>query len=34
MPHPREEEEFLSLPFQEKLEFLYGLPARRKRDLI
>src|SRR6266446_4706681 len=34
MPHPREEEEFLSLPFQEKLEFLYGLPARQKRDLI
>jgi hypothetical protein len=34
MPHPREEEEFLSLPFREKLEFLYGLPARQKRDLI
>jgi len=28
------EEEFLNLPFQEKLEFLYGLPARQKRDLI
>jgi hypothetical protein len=28
------EEEFLNLPFQGKLEFLYGLPARRKRDLI
>jgi hypothetical protein len=26
--------EFLHLPFQEKLEFLYGLPARQKRDLI
>ncbi|HJU29522.1 MAG TPA: DUF6178 family protein, partial [Candidatus Binataceae bacterium] len=26
--------EFLNLPFQEKLEFLYGLPARQKRDLI
>jgi hypothetical protein len=26
--------EFLGLPFQEKLEFLYGLPARTKRDLI
>jgi hypothetical protein len=25
---------FLNLPFQEKLEFLYGLPARVKRDLI
>ena len=25
---------FLNLPFQEKLEFLYGLPARQKRDLI
>jgi hypothetical protein len=28
------EEEFLNLPFNEKLEFLYGLPARQKRDLI
>jgi hypothetical protein len=28
------EEKFLNLPFQEKLEFLYGLPARQKRDLI
>src|SRR5579875_3736164 len=28
------ESEFLNLPFQEKLDFLYGLPARRKRDLI
>jgi hypothetical protein len=28
------EKEFLSLPFKEKLEFLYGLPARQKRDLI
>jgi hypothetical protein len=27
-------EDFLNLPFQEKLEFLYGLPARQKRDLI
>jgi hypothetical protein len=26
--------EFLNLPFKEKLEFLYGLPAREKRDLI
>jgi Family of unknown function (DUF6178) len=26
--------EFLHLPFQEKLDFLYGLPARQKRDLI
>ncbi len=26
--------DFLNLPFQEKLEFLYGLPARQKRDLI
>ncbi len=26
--------EFLHLTFQEKLEFLYGLPARQKRDLI
>ena len=30
----RGEAEFLNLPFQEKLEFLYGLPARQKRDLI
>ena len=30
----REESEFLNLPFQQKLEFLYGLPARQKRDLI
>ncbi len=30
----REETEFLNLPFQQKLEFLYGLPARQKRDLI
>jgi hypothetical protein len=30
----REQSEFLNLPFQEKLEFLYGLPARQKRDLI
>lgn len=28
------EAEFLNLPFKEKLEFLYGLPARQKRDLI
>ncbi|MGH7917671.1 MAG: DUF6178 family protein, partial [Candidatus Binataceae bacterium] len=28
------QEQFLNLPFQEKLEFLYGLPARQKRDLI
>jgi Family of unknown function (DUF6178) len=28
------QEEFLNLPFLEKLEFLYGLPARQKRDLI
>ena len=27
-------DEFLNLPFQEKLEFLYGLPARQKLDLI
>ena len=33
MPDARQEQ-FLSLPFQEKLEFLYGLPARQKRDLI
>src|SRR3979411_2239146 len=33
MPSIRQEE-FLNLPFQEKLEFLYGLPARQKRDLI
>ena len=30
----RAQDEFLNLPFQEKLEFLYGLPARQKRDLI
>jgi hypothetical protein len=30
----RGEAEFLNLPFQDKLEFLYGLPARQKRDLI
>ena len=30
----RGQEEFLNLPFQGKLEFLYGLPARQKRDLI
>ncbi len=28
------EDEFLNLPFRQKLEFLYGLPARQKRDLI
>jgi hypothetical protein len=28
------QKEFLSLPFKDKLEFLYGLPARQKRDLI
>ncbi len=28
------EKEFLNLPFHQKLEFLYGLSARRKRDLI
>ncbi len=28
------ENNFINLPFREKLEFLYGLPARRKRDLI
>jgi len=33
MPSTRHEE-FLSLPFKAKLEFLYGLPARQKRDLI
>jgi hypothetical protein len=33
MPDTRQEE-FLNLPFPEKLEFLYGLPARQKRDLI
>jgi hypothetical protein len=33
MPSTRQEE-FLSLPFKAKLEFLYGLPARQKRDLI
>src|SRR6201982_3099482 len=26
--------EFLNLPFQEKLEFRYGLPAPQKTDLI
>jgi hypothetical protein len=30
----RGQEKFLNLPFAEKLEFLYGLPARQKRDLI
>jgi Family of unknown function (DUF6178) len=30
----RGQTEFLNLPFQAKLEFLYGLPARQKRDLI
>ncbi|MGH7865020.1 MAG: DUF6178 family protein, partial [Candidatus Binataceae bacterium] len=30
----RNQSEFLNLPFKEKLEFLYGLPARQKRDLI
>ncbi|HEY6417956.1 MAG TPA: DUF6178 family protein [Candidatus Binataceae bacterium] len=30
----RGQSEFLNLPFQDKLEFLYGLPARQKRDLI
>src|SRR5262249_36189253 len=29
-----DQSEFLSLRFQDKLEFLYGLPARQKRDLI
>src|ERR1700687_2995004 len=33
MPSIRQEE-FLSLPFEGKLELLYGLPARQKRDLI
>ena len=33
MPDAKQEA-FLNLPFQEKLEFLYGLPARQKRDLI
>jgi len=33
MPSARQSE-FLNLPFREKLEFLYGLPARQKRDLI
>jgi hypothetical protein len=28
------ESEFINLPFQDKLDFLYGLPARQKRDLI
>ncbi len=30
----RGEAKFLNLPFEGKLEFLYGLPARQKRDLI
>jgi hypothetical protein len=30
----RGQSEFLNLPFKDKLEFLYGLPARQKRDLI
>jgi hypothetical protein len=30
----RGQEKFINLPFHEKLEFLYGLPARQKRDLI
>ena len=30
----KSQSDFLGLPFQEKLEFLYGLPARTKRDLI
>jgi uncharacterized protein DUF6178 len=30
----RGQEKFLTLPFQEKLKFLYGLPARQKCDLI
>ena len=30
----RGQSEFLNLPFQEKLDFLYGLPARQKLDLI
>lgn len=33
MPATRQDE-FLNLPFKAKLEFLYGLPARQKRDLI
>ncbi len=28
------QDEFLNLPFEAKLEFLYGLPARQKLDLI
>src|SRR5437879_4352543 len=32
--HSSQQREFLNLPFREKLEFLYGLPARQKRDLI
>jgi hypothetical protein len=28
------QDEFIHLPFEQKLEFLYGLPARQKRDLI
>ncbi|HYA35252.1 MAG TPA: DUF6178 family protein, partial [Candidatus Binataceae bacterium] len=34
MPHGDSQSDFLNLPFKEKLEFLYGLPARQKRDLI
>jgi len=34
MPHSDRQSDFLNLPFKEKLEFLYGLPARQKRDLI
>lgn len=30
----RDASEFLNLPFHEKLEFLYGLPARQKLNLI
>ncbi len=33
MPSAKETN-FQNLPFQEKLDFLYGLPARQKRDLI
>jgi hypothetical protein len=32
MADPRQD--FLNLPFQQKLDFLYGLPAREKLDLI
>src|SRR6201987_36260 len=28
------QKEFANIPFSGKLEFLYGLPARQKRDLI